>query len=104
VLYGHFLREVGRQAEDDAYRQALEVARFRSRLLSLANLKTFQFAADSPRWRRSWHCPTCAVRRLHLEFAPAGFLEDDTGHESSFEHFTRGNALRSRSWSIIRKW
>jgi cytochrome c-type biogenesis protein CcmH/NrfG len=51
VLYGHFLREVGRQTQAiDAYRQALKLRPGSGRAYwSLANLKTFQFAAAASR-------------------------------------------------------
>jgi tetratricopeptide (TPR) repeat protein len=98
VLCGHFLREVGRQAEAiEAYRQALQLRPGSGRAYwSLANLKTFQFAAaDLAAMEEQLAQPSVRdAERVHLEFALGKALEDEARYESSFEHYARGNELQ----------
>ena len=98
LLYGHLLRELGQQAQAiDAYRRALEVRPGLGRAYwSLANLKTFRFAAaDLAAMQEQLARPSVRdAERVHLEFALGKALEDDAQYESSFEHYARGNALQ----------
>ena len=63
---------------------------------SLANLKTFRFAAaDLAAMQEQLARPSVrGAERVHLEFALGKALEDDAQYESSFEHYARGNALQ----------
>jgi tetratricopeptide (TPR) repeat protein len=98
LLYGHLLREVGQQAQAiDAYRRALELRPGLGRAYwSLANLKTFRFAApDLAAMQEQLGRPGVrGVERVHLEFALGKALEDDARYENAFEHYARGNALQ----------
>jgi len=95
--YGHALKTVGRQAECiAAYRQSLAcepglgVAYF-----SLANLKTFRFAADDVAVMREQLVRTDISDddRLHLQFALGKALEDAAQYRESFTHYSAANAL-----------
>jgi predicted Zn-dependent protease len=97
LLYGHLLREVGRQARAiGAYRQTLQVRPGAGRAYSsLANLKTFRFSASD---RAAMHeqlsrSAPRSTDRIHLEFALGKALEDEGEFAASFEHYSRGNEL-----------
>jgi Sulfotransferase family len=63
---------------------------------SLANLKTYRFAADEiARMRAAEAAPTTAlIDRYHLCFALGKALEDTAQYEESFRYYERGNGLK----------
>ncbi len=97
LLFGHLLREVGQQARAiEMYRRALEVRPTSGRAyVSLANLKTFRFAAgDLATMQEQLNRRTVrGLDRTNLEFALGKALEDAGNFATSFEHYARGNAL-----------
>jgi tetratricopeptide (TPR) repeat protein len=99
VLYGHLLRETGQRAQAiDAYRRALELQPQQAGRVywSLADLKTFRFAAtDLVAMEAQLARPEVrGEERVPLEFALGKALEDRGEYERSFEHYARGNALQ----------
>ena len=99
VLYGHLLRETGQRAQAiDAYRRALELQPQQAGRVywSLADLKTFRFAAtDLVAMEEQLARPEVrGAERIPLEFAFGKALEDQGQYERSFEHYARGNALQ----------
>ena len=98
LSYGHALKTAGRISEAvTAYRRcvALEPA-FGESWWSLANLKLFHFdEADLATMRGQLaRMNLCDEDRLHLEFALGKALEDIEDYAASFQHYTRGNAIR----------
>src|ERR1700722_11346584 len=94
----HSFKALGRQQEAiEAYRPAAAVRPgYGDAYWSLANLKTYQFAADEiARMRAAEAEPaTAAVDRYHLCFALGKALEDLGEFEQSFRYYERGNALK----------
>ncbi|WP_404366717.1 sulfotransferase [Sphingomonas sp. MMS24-J45] len=96
--YGHALRSVGRQGDAvAAYRHAIAIEpQFGEAYWSLANLKTWRFAAED----------VAAIRgllgantlgpddRAHLHFALGKALEDAADYEPAFQEYQAGNAAR----------
>ena len=98
LYYGHALRAAGRNLEAiEAYRKSAELApHFSEVWFSLANLKTFRFsAADINTMRTQAARPEQrAEARIQFEFALGKAQEDEGEFGASFEHYSRGNALR----------
>ena len=101
LSYGHSLRTAGRQADSiAAYRRAIALEpSLGEAWWSLANLKTVRFdEADVSAMRAALGRESLADEdRLHFEFTLGKALEDARQYESSFEHYARGNSIRSRS-------
>jgi tetratricopeptide (TPR) repeat protein len=100
MSYGHSLKTQRRQAESiTAYRRAIELQPTPGESYwSLANLKTFRFEMrDVQAMREALARPDLPDDdRLHFEFALGKALEDAGDYEASFEHYSRGNALRKK--------
>jgi tetratricopeptide (TPR) repeat protein len=99
ILLGNSLKAVGRHREaSNAYRAAA-IARpsFGDAYWSLANLKTYRFAAEEiERMRVEEAAPaTQLVDRYHLCFALGKTLEDQEEFAASWRYYERGNALKS---------
>lgn len=98
MSYGHALKTVARTPESiDAYRRATALApQFGEAWWSLANLKTFRFAAADLTMMRDQLARTDIgdEDRFHLHFALGKALEDSADYEASFAHYRDGNALR----------
>ena len=103
LSYGHALKAVGRQRDCiAAYRKTVELApTLGEAYFSLANLKTFRFAADDTRTMQ-----TLAAReglsdedRYHLQFSLGKAFEDQGAFGEAFAHYAAGNALRRKSIS-----
>jgi predicted Zn-dependent protease len=98
LSYGHALKTAGHVAEGvDAYHRALQLEpRLGEVWWSLANLKTYRFAADDIARMRSQLARTdlSAEDRFHFHFALGKALEDQAEYEPSFQHYREGNALR----------
>ncbi len=95
--HGHALRAVGRQAEAvAAYRHALALAPgFGEPWWSLANLKTWRFAADDiAAMRAALAAEPSSEDRACLHFALGKALEDERLYAESFTHYRRANATR----------
>ncbi|MBL0923826.1 MAG: sulfotransferase [Sphingomonadaceae bacterium] len=99
MSYGHMLKTVGEQDDSiAAYRHALRVEPTLGEIWwSLANLKTFRFAdADVAAMESALHSPSLAHEdRFHLHFALGKANEERAAYEAAFEHYVKGNALRS---------
>ncbi|MGH6886678.1 MAG: sulfotransferase, partial [Geminicoccales bacterium] len=97
LSYGHVLKTEGRLDESiAAYRRSIaHDPAFGEAWWSLANLKTFRFAAsDLAAMRRSVDDPAVdEANRVHLHFALGKALEDAGDYAASFEHYANGNAL-----------
>jgi predicted Zn-dependent protease len=95
---GHALKTVGRLAEAiDCYRAAAGAgAGFGEAWWSLANLKTYRFAAaEIARMAAAEADPaTIPADRWHLAFALGKALEDRDEVERSWRFYERGNALK----------
>src|SRR5580765_8617078 len=100
LSYGHALKTAGQQAEAvAAYRRSAQLQpTFGEAWWSLANLKTFRFAADDlAEIELRLADPSLDDEdRLHFEFAAGKAREDAREYEASFGHYARGNALRKR--------
>ena len=100
MSYGHALKTVGRSADAiAAYRRA--VARqptLGEAWWSLANLKTFRFAAVDVTAMQGGlaQAKLGDDDRFHLHFALGKALEDAGGYAASFDHYASGNAGRRR--------
>lgn len=94
----HSLKTLGRQPEAiDAYRAAAAVrANFGDAYWSLANLKTYRFAASEidRMCLEEAASSTAVVDRLHLCFALGKAYEDLGQYPDSFVYYQRGNALK----------
>ena len=98
LSYGHALKTAGRQADSiTAYRRSLELApRFGEAYWSLANLKTFRFAAADIDAMSAGLARADASEddRLHLHFALGKALEDAGEYPASFQHYAAGAKIR----------
>ena len=98
MSYGHTLKAAGRQADSiDAYRKSIELRpELGEAWWSLANLKTFAFAADEigVMRRQLDRADLSDEDRLHFEFTLGRALEDAGDYEGSFAHYAEGNRLR----------
>jgi len=98
LAYGHALRFAGRFAEAvAAYRHSAQLRpEFGEAYFSLANLKTFRFTQDDIDAMRAQAARADLGNqdRLQFEFALGKALEDAADYAASFEHYSRGNALR----------
>jgi tetratricopeptide (TPR) repeat protein len=98
LSFGHVLKTDGRPDESiDAYRRSLALdPAFGEAYWSLANLKTFRFAApDLDAMRSRLDDPKSSdVDRVHLHFALGKALEDAGDYAASFDHYAKGNALQ----------
>jgi tetratricopeptide (TPR) repeat protein len=94
----HAQKTLGRQSEAIATYRAAAEARpsFGDAYWSLANLKTYRFAADEIARMRALEArpDTALVDRYHLCFALGKGLEDRGAYEESFRYYERGNALK----------
>lgn len=101
MSYGHSLKTTGRLDEAvAAYRGAIaREPTLGEAWWSLANLKTFAFAAtDVGALRDALERDDLSEEdRLHFEFALGKALEDQGSYEESFRHYAAGNALRRSS-------
>ena len=99
MSYGHMLKTVGDQEGCiAAYRQALSVEPTLGEVYwSLANLKTVRFSDDDVSAMETALTTDGLAHedRFHLHFALGKALEERQSHESAFEHYAKGNALRS---------
>ncbi|HUY83665.1 MAG TPA: tetratricopeptide repeat protein, partial [Steroidobacteraceae bacterium] len=97
---GHALKTARRLEESiGAYRRAIAMApTLGEAYWSLANLKTFRFAAEDVAAMRAALArdDLADEDRLHFEFALGKALEDEAAYAEAFAHFASGNALRKR--------
>jgi tetratricopeptide (TPR) repeat protein len=98
LSFGHALKTAGRTAEGiEAYRKAIELdAGLGEVWWSLANLKTYRFAAAelASMRRQLQRQDLSADNRLQLHFALGKALEDAGDYGPSFEHYQQGNTIR----------
>ena len=98
---GHALKTEGRGSEAIAsYRRSTELEPgFGEAWWSLANLKTFRFNDEDIVAMRAQlgRADLGPDDRLHFEFALGKALEDRASFEKSFQHYSKGNALRAGS-------
>jgi predicted Zn-dependent protease len=98
---GHALKTEGRQDESvAAYRRAISMeATLGEAYWSLANLKTFRFAADDMQAMEGVlaRADLAEEDRVHFEFALGKALEDAGVHDRSFAHYSEANALHRKS-------
>jgi tetratricopeptide (TPR) repeat protein len=101
VHYGNALRTGGFATHAiAAYRRAAELRpSYGEAWFCLSNLKTFRFeAAELRTLQEQGRRPDLSDEdRLQLEFALGKALEDAGEYGPSFEHYSRGNALRRRA-------
>ncbi|HET9692918.1 MAG TPA: sulfotransferase [Steroidobacteraceae bacterium] len=99
MSYGHSLKTAGRQADSiAAYRRSIGLKPgLGEAWWSLANLKTFRFeAAEIQAMRAQLERDDLRDEdRFHFHFALGKALEDAGDYAGSFDHYSRGNALRS---------
>jgi tetratricopeptide (TPR) repeat protein len=93
------LRSIGGHTEDavDAFRRAVELAPWMGTVWwSLASMKTFDFTEDDvdAMERQLTLPPASAQHRADLHFALGKAHGDLKNYEKSFQHYTRGNAIR----------
>jgi tetratricopeptide (TPR) repeat protein len=97
MSYGHALKTAGRQDSVRAYRRSIELApNLGEAYWSLANLKTFRFAAGEVQAMRAQleRADLVGEDRLHFHFALGKSLEDSGAYADSFDHYAKGNGLR----------
>ena len=98
MSYGHALKTAGRQDDSvSAYRKSIELAaNLGEAYWSLANLKTFRFAASEVDAMRAQLASSDLKPedRLHFHFALGKSLEDANAFEESFDQYAKGNDLR----------
>jgi len=98
LSFGHVLKTDGRQDDSiEAYRRSLALEpTFGEAYWSLANLKTFRFAAaDVEAMQGRLADPKISeADRIHLHFALGKAHEDAGRYEASFSHYAKGNALQ----------
>jgi tetratricopeptide (TPR) repeat protein len=101
LSYGHTLKAVGRQRDCIvAYRKTVELApTMGEAYFSLANLKTFRFAADDIHVMQALAArqELADEDRYHLEFSLGKAFEDQGQYGEAFSHYAAGNALRRKS-------
>ena len=101
LSYGHALKAVGRQRDCiAAYRKTIELApTLGEAYFSLANLKTFRFAADDTRTMQALAAREglSGEDRYHLEFSLGKAFEDQGAYGEAFAHYQAGNALRRKT-------
>jgi tetratricopeptide (TPR) repeat protein len=101
MSYGHGLKTAGRTDEAiEAYRKATAIApQLGEAWWSLANLKTFRYAAaDLAAMQRQLERTDLAHDdRFHLYFALGKAFEDAQQFEESFRHYAEANRLRRES-------
>jgi tetratricopeptide (TPR) repeat protein len=94
----HTLKTLGRRKEAIAEYHAAAAARagYGDAWWSLANLKTYRFADGELAQMRAAEsaASTSVTDRYQLCFALGKALEDQEQYETSFEYYTRGNALK----------
>ena len=98
MSYGHSLKTAGRVNDSiAAYRRAIAIEPNLSEAYwSLANLKTFAFAAeDISAIRAALACGRLTPdERLHFEFSLGKGLEDAAEYDESFAHYSEGCSIR----------
>ena len=98
MSYGHALKTSGRQQPSiDAYRRSIALTpSLGEAYWSLANLKTFRFAAAELAAMRAQlaRSDISDDDRVHLHFAIGKALEDDAHYAESFAQYSAGNALQ----------
>jgi tetratricopeptide (TPR) repeat protein len=98
LSYGHALKTAGRSNDAiAAYRRAAEIdPQFGDAYWSLANLKTFRFAADEIDAMRKQleHTDLREEDRFHIDFALGKALEDSADYAGSFAHYAQGARRR----------
>lgn len=98
MSYGHALKTNGREADSiDAYNRSIALQPgLGEAYWSLANLKTLRFTSQQIDSMRAQLKRTDLgdEDRFHLHFAMGKALEDAGGYAESFEHYSKGNALR----------
>ncbi len=101
MSYGHGLKTAGRTDQAiEAYRKATSIApQLGEAWWSLANLKTFRFAAADLATMRGQLARSDLPHddRFHLHFALGKALEDAEQFEDSFHHYAEANRLRRES-------
>jgi tetratricopeptide (TPR) repeat protein len=101
LSYGHSLKAVGRQKDCiAAYRKTVELApTLGEAYFSLANLKTFRFAASDMQTMQALAARENLADedRYHLQFSLGKALEDEGEYAQSFSHYASGNALRRKT-------
>lgn len=99
MSFGHMLKTVGDQEGSiAAYRNAVEIEPTLGEVYwSLANLKTVRFEdVDVAAMEAALTAQDLAHEdRFHLHFALGKAYEERQLHETAFDHYARGNALRS---------
>jgi Flp pilus assembly protein TadD len=99
MSYGHTLKTVGRQEDCiKAYRQAIDVMPSLGEVWwSLANLKTVRFDDGDVAAMEAQIARTDLSRedRFHLHFALGRAYEERAQAKAAFDHYARGNELRS---------
>jgi predicted Zn-dependent protease len=100
MSFGHALRTAGRVAESiAAYRRAIDMdPTLGEAYWSLANLKTFRFAATevAAMQQAASRSDLPEDDLLHFEFSLGKAYEDQATYERSFAHYARGNAIRKK--------
>lgn len=98
LSYGHVLATAGRESESiAAYRRSIALLpQLGEAYWSLANLKTFRFAADEVASMRMQLAreDLGAMDRAHFQFALGKAMEDAGKYAESFEHYSDANTLR----------
>ncbi|MEZ5500037.1 MAG: sulfotransferase [Steroidobacteraceae bacterium] len=98
MSYGHTLKTTGRTDESiRAYRRSIELMpELGESYWSLANLKTFRFAAKEleAMSRQLARSDLDGEHRFHFHFAVGKAMEDADEFEASFRHYAEGNRLR----------
>jgi tetratricopeptide (TPR) repeat protein len=101
MSYGHALKTKGREEHSiAAYRKSTGMQpSLGEAYWSLANLKTFRFAAAELQTMRSQlaRADIAEEDRFHLNFALGKALEDAGDYPASFENYAEGNRIRRSS-------
>jgi tetratricopeptide (TPR) repeat protein len=108
MSYGHALKTAGRADECvSTYRKSIELAAHLGEAYwSLANLKTFKFAAADIEAMREQlaRADLGAEDRFHFHFALGKALEDDGQFAESFAQYEQGNRRRRAGISHDAEW